>query len=368
MLRSPLGPAPMPLRPKALHERLAFGQLRRFRAVDPEIHEVIIGVQSHVAIGIEAGRDRSANARIIGRGLHGPGGNVGKKFVEVNLENLPWSAKPASSAASASTTRWRVRRFTRNRSAGRAFCGAGRRSWSPASVATAATRQDIELHCFIAGAQHPHEAGFRDLHNQARFLVDRERLRAAFAVAPENQPLPIRRPLPVRLVNLRLRVTTVGAGQEFKRQSRDRIGNDLLFRRPGSAHLPKQGGRGKQYEGGEASCGFECCGVHWRFLSLQVDGLWFHIFGNGGGILATTVVEVKQELTAKLADWNGIDKPVPKWHHVVMEQVLEEPRKRITARVSDGVRDTLEQAAELLGATVNQFVVQTAYRGSAARD
>jgi len=44
-----------------------------------------------------------------------------------------------------------------------------------------------------------------------------------------------------------------------------------------------------------------------------------------------------------------------------MEQVLGEPRKRITARVSDSVRDTLEQAAELLGATVNQFVVQTAY-------
>ena len=58
---------------------------------------------------------------------------------------------------------------------------------------------------------------------------------------------------------------------------------------------------------------------------------------------------------------SAIDKPVPKWHHIVMEQVLEEPRKRITARVSDGVRDTLEQAAELLGATVNQFVVQSAY-------
>jgi len=40
---------------------------------------------------------------------------------------------------------------------------------------------------------------------------------------------------------------------------------------------------------------------------------------------------------------------------------MEEPRKRITARVTDSVRDTLEQAAELLGATVNQFVVQTAY-------
>ena len=44
-----------------------------------------------------------------------------------------------------------------------------------------------------------------------------------------------------------------------------------------------------------------------------------------------------------------------------MEHVLEEPRKRITARVSDSVRDTLEQAAAILGATVNQFVVQTAY-------
>ena len=44
-----------------------------------------------------------------------------------------------------------------------------------------------------------------------------------------------------------------------------------------------------------------------------------------------------------------------------MEQAVEGPRKRITARVSDTVRDTLEQAAELLGATVNQFVVQSAY-------
>ena len=44
-----------------------------------------------------------------------------------------------------------------------------------------------------------------------------------------------------------------------------------------------------------------------------------------------------------------------------MPQLLEEPRKRITARVSENVRDTLEQAAELLGSTVNQFVVQIAY-------
>jgi uncharacterized protein (DUF1778 family) len=44
-----------------------------------------------------------------------------------------------------------------------------------------------------------------------------------------------------------------------------------------------------------------------------------------------------------------------------MAHAMEKPRKRITARVSDQVRVTLEQAAELLGATVNQFVVQTAY-------
>ncbi len=44
-----------------------------------------------------------------------------------------------------------------------------------------------------------------------------------------------------------------------------------------------------------------------------------------------------------------------------MEHVTGKPRTRITARVSDKVRHTLEQAAELLGATVNQFVVQTAY-------
>jgi uncharacterized protein (DUF1778 family) len=56
-----------------------------------------------------------------------------------------------------------------------------------------------------------------------------------------------------------------------------------------------------------------------------------------------------------------IDKLVTKWHHVLMQNVVEERRSRITARVSDNVRVTLEQAAELSGATVNQFVVQTAY-------
>jgi uncharacterized protein (DUF1778 family) len=45
-----------------------------------------------------------------------------------------------------------------------------------------------------------------------------------------------------------------------------------------------------------------------------------------------------------------------------MGKVLDQPRKRITARVSENVRATLEQAAELFGATVNQFVVQTAYQ------
>jgi uncharacterized protein (DUF1778 family) len=37
-------------------------------------------------------------------------------------------------------------------------------------------------------------------------------------------------------------------------------------------------------------------------------------------------------------------------------------RGRITARVPQDVQDTLEQAAELQGATLNQFVVQAALR------
>ena len=44
-----------------------------------------------------------------------------------------------------------------------------------------------------------------------------------------------------------------------------------------------------------------------------------------------------------------------------MAQVLEDPRTRITARVTESMRDTMEQAAELVGATLNQFVVQIAY-------
>ena len=57
-----------------------------------------------------------------------------------------------------------------------------------------------------------------------------------------------------------------------------------------------------------------------------------------------------------------VDTVVPQWHRAHMEHVIEEPRKRITARVSENVRAALEQAAELLGSTVNQFVVQTAYQ------
>jgi uncharacterized protein (DUF1778 family) len=70
-----------------------------------------------------------------------------------------------------------------------------------------------------------------------------------------------------------------------------------------------------------------------------------------------------QKGVLKRGSWRhrAIDSPAPKCHHEAVEPPVEESRKRITARVSDRVRDTLEQAAELLGSTVNQFVVQTAY-------
>ena len=41
---------------------------------------------------------------------------------------------------------------------------------------------------------------------------------------------------------------------------------------------------------------------------------------------------------------------------------LEDEKVRITARVSCEMRDALEQAAQLQGATLNQFVVQSAYQ------
>jgi uncharacterized protein (DUF1778 family) len=44
-----------------------------------------------------------------------------------------------------------------------------------------------------------------------------------------------------------------------------------------------------------------------------------------------------------------------------IEHVIDSPRGRITARVSGRARVTLEQAARLLGSTVSQFLVQTAY-------
>lgn len=40
---------------------------------------------------------------------------------------------------------------------------------------------------------------------------------------------------------------------------------------------------------------------------------------------------------------------------------VEEDKIRITARIPVGMRDRLEEAAELLGATLNQFVVQSAF-------
>ena len=40
----------------------------------------------------------------------------------------------------------------------------------------------------------------------------------------------------------------------------------------------------------------------------------------------------------------------------------EDEKVRITARVPSEMRDALEQAAQLQGATLNQFVVQSAYQ------
>ncbi len=45
-----------------------------------------------------------------------------------------------------------------------------------------------------------------------------------------------------------------------------------------------------------------------------------------------------------------------------MQRASNKPLKRISASVPRNIRTTLEQAAQLLGSSVNQFVVQTAYQ------
>lgn len=45
-----------------------------------------------------------------------------------------------------------------------------------------------------------------------------------------------------------------------------------------------------------------------------------------------------------------------------MQAVLEEQRVRITTRVPAQLHNTLAEAAELTGATLNQFVVQSAFQ------
>jgi hypothetical protein len=70
--------------------------------LNPEVHEVVIGIQAHVAIDLEGGWDGSADALVIRRGFHGPGGHVGEEFGEIDLENLPWSA--SADAANHTTT------------------------------------------------------------------------------------------------------------------------------------------------------------------------------------------------------------------------------------------------------------------------
>jgi uncharacterized protein (DUF1778 family) len=57
----------------------------------------------------------------------------------------------------------------------------------------------------------------------------------------------------------------------------------------------------------------------------------------------------------------SVESPAPKWHHIDMATMTEE-RERITMRVPKRMRRTLEEAASLSGATVNQFMLQTAYQ------
>jgi hypothetical protein len=75
-------------------------------------------------------------------------------------------------------------------------------------------------------AEHAHETVVGHLHDVAGVLVDGHGL-AGRAIGAENEPLAVRGPLHVRLVDLRIAMGC--AGQKRQRHARDRIGHDLLF-------------------------------------------------------------------------------------------------------------------------------------------
>lgn len=67
-------------------------------ARDPEAGEALVGIEAHVTAGNHVCRNRSANAFVIGSGLHGPSLAVGKKFGQINLDNLDAAAESAALA------------------------------------------------------------------------------------------------------------------------------------------------------------------------------------------------------------------------------------------------------------------------------
>jgi len=72
-----------------------------------------------------------------------------------------------------------------------------------AELGIAEAAQEIQLHRLARRVQHAFVAALRDLHDIARLFVDGHRLVAGH-VRTEDQPLAVRRPLRVRLVNLRI--------------------------------------------------------------------------------------------------------------------------------------------------------------------
>lgn len=75
-------------------------------------------------------------------------------------------------------------------------------------------------------------------------------------------------------------------------------------------------------------------------------------------------------MTPEPTDWAGWrewmhgDKMTPLWYHcrfnVKKKAHHAGPPRRLTTRITEHVQDTLQAAADLVGATLNQFVVQAA--------
>ena len=187
-----------------------------FFAADPEVNVVFRRIEGDIADGTEFRRDCAADFFVDGRGLEGAGGAVGEESGEIDADDLSGSARAAARSGDGGGV-------------------VGERSgWGFAREREDA--QEIKMHRMVREAEHAAVTVLGDLDHLTGRFVDGHRL-ARNAVGTEDQPLPVRGPLVMSLINL-------GIAGGFRSKKRERhaghgVDDDLFLRREASADLSR---------------------------------------------------------------------------------------------------------------------------------